>query len=127
LGLCEGYQEKTADVWIQQHCITEVTTTVTEALFVNIWHKIEYCSSVYRATNGAHTEIYYVTKETLWVLFYWIVRECLLHNKYVPIYNFFFFLPLSFLGACMYVSVMLLTDMLEKMAESKWGVLTPIA
>jgi hypothetical protein len=56
-------QKKTADLRTLRHRITETTATVTGVMFVNRWRKIEYCSVVWRATNGAHNETYWVTKE----------------------------------------------------------------
>jgi hypothetical protein len=59
------YQEKIADLRALRHRITEAVATVTEVMLVNTWREIEYRFDVCRATNGARTETYYETKNTL--------------------------------------------------------------
>jgi hypothetical protein len=86
------YQEKTADLQTLQHHITESTATVTKVMFVNIWHKIEYCFNVCRATSGAHTETYEVTKNSSC---YWTVRSLPLYNKYFSIHIWIFYTVLE--------------------------------
>jgi hypothetical protein len=58
------YHEKIACLQTLQHCITVAIATVTIVMFVNMWHEIEYHFDVCQATNGAHAETYYMTKET---------------------------------------------------------------
>jgi hypothetical protein len=76
------YQEKIADLRTLRHRITEAVAAVTEVMLVNTWREIEYRFDVCRATNGAHTETYWVTKKTL--------RLCCLTVRSLPVENKYF-------------------------------------
>jgi hypothetical protein len=52
------YKEEISDFQTLRQCITEAVTTVVEVTLLNMRREVEYRFDVYRASNGAHTEMY---------------------------------------------------------------------